>query len=135
MAVHAQTQSVPARASFLRRAIQADGALSAVSGLACLAGAGWLAAQLGLPAAAIYALGAVLLGYAVFLLAVAAREPISRRAVIAALALDVVWVLDSIVLLASGWLALTTAGWWIVVVAALLVADFGVLKYVWLRRN
>jgi hypothetical protein len=135
MAVHAQAQSVPARASLLRRAIQADGAFSVVSGLACLAGAGWLAAQLGVPAAAMYALGAVLIGYAVFLFALAAREPFSRRAVIAALTLDIVWVLDSIVLLASGWLALTTAGWWIVAVAALLVADFGALKYVGLRRN
>jgi hypothetical protein len=134
MAVHAQAQSFPARSNWLRRAIQADGACSVVSGLACLADAGWLAALLGVPVMAMYALGAVLLGYAVFLFAVAAREPINRRAVIAALALDVAWVLDSIVLLASGWLALTTAGWWIVAVTALLVVDFAVLKYVGLRR-
>lgn len=134
MAVLAQAQSLAARASLLRRAIQADGAFSILSGLGCLAGAGWLAAQLGVPPVAMYVLGAVLLGYAVFLFAVAAREPISRRAVIAALALDVVWVLDSIVLLATGWLALTTTGWWITVVVALLVADFGALKYAGLRR-
>jgi hypothetical protein len=82
-----------------------------------------------------YVLGVILLGYAGFLFAVAAREPISRRAVMAAIALDIVWVLDSVVLLASGWLALTTVGWWVIAVAALLVADFGVLKYIGLRRQ
>jgi hypothetical protein len=114
----AQAQSLPDRSAWLRRAIQADGAFSALSGVACIADAGWLAAQLGVPNVAMYVLGVVLLGYAVFLFAVAAREPISRRAVTAALALDGVWVLDSIVLLASGWLTLTTAGWWAIAVAA-----------------
>jgi hypothetical protein len=130
-----QIQSFPARASLLRRAVQADGAFSAISGVACLAGAGWLAAQLGVPAVAMYGLGAVLVGYAVFLFAVAQREPISRRAVLAAIVLDIVWVLDSILLLTGGWLAITTAGWWVIVLAALLVADFAVLKYVGLRRQ
>lgn len=131
----AQAQSLPARSSWLRRAVQADGAFSALSGAACIIDAGWLAAQLGVPSIAMVVLGVVLIGYAALLFAVAAREPISRRLVVAALALDAMWVLDSAVLLAGGWLALTPAGWWIVVVVALLVADFGVLKYIGLRRQ
>ena len=56
----AQVQSLPARSSLLRRALQADAVVSGLSGIACFADAGWLTAQLGITSADVYALGAIL---------------------------------------------------------------------------
>jgi hypothetical protein len=135
MAAQVQAHSLPARSSLLRRAMRADGIFSTAGGVACVVAAGWLAAQLGVTSLAIYALGAALLGYAAFLFAATAREPINRRAAIAAIVLNVDWVIASAVILAAGWLPLTTAGFWIAAVVALAVADFAVVQYVGLRRQ
>lgn len=131
----AQVQSLPARSSLLRRALQADAVVSGLSGIACFADAGWLTAQLGITSAAVYALGAIMLGYAAALGVVSRRDPVDRRAGIAAVVLNADWVIASVAILATGWLPLTSAGWWLVAIQAAVVAVLAEAQFVGLRRR
>lgn len=78
------------------------------------------------------AAGAVL---AVVALALASRRsPINRRLAWAAVVLDALWVLSSVVLIFSNQIPLTVAGKWAVALVADVVALFAVLQYVGIRR-
>jgi hypothetical protein len=50
------------------------------------------------------------------------------------IALNILWVIDSVVLVAAGWFALTVLGTVFVLVQALAVAIFADLEFVGLRR-
>ena len=72
--------------------------------------------------------------YGVFLLYTAAQSQISRRIATAALILDIIWVIDSAVLLIAGWLPHTSAVMWAIGLTAVAVAALGELKFFGLRR-
>jgi hypothetical protein len=48
--------------------------------------------------------------------------------------LDLIWVIDSAILLVSGWLPLTSTGMWTIGLIAVAVAVFAELKFFGLRR-
>src|SRR5262245_55366329 len=134
MATHIQSQPA-VRSTLLRRTLQADAIFSGLSGVALVAAAGPIGTLLGLNAPiALAALGVALIGYAALLFATAAKEPIDRRRAIVAAVLDVIWVVDSAIVLVSGWLPLTPTGWWIVLDVAIVVAVFAELKFMGLWR-
>jgi len=72
--------------------------------------------------------------YGVALFFLAAQQRINPKLALAVILLDVIWVIDSIVLLLSGRLPVTTTGIWIIAILALIVAGFAEVQYLGLRR-
>jgi hypothetical protein len=120
--------------TLLRRALQGDMLFSGVSGLACIAAAGPLAALTGLPGLAILITGFIVEGYAVLLFRLTARQPALRSQAYLPIVGNVMWALASWALLLTGWIPFTPAGWWIVAIQADIVAAFAVAQYLGLRR-
>jgi len=83
----------------LRRALLADAALSAIVGLLIFAGASFLADRLVLSEPLLRYSGLSLLPYAAFVAYVATREHLSRGAVWAVIALNVLWVFEGTLLM------------------------------------
>jgi hypothetical protein len=135
MATQVQTHNQTEPAGLLRHAILSNGIFCGVSGIILLLAAGPLATLLGIPAPlALRGTGFVLGCYGVALFFLAGQQRINPKLALAVILLDVIWVIDSIVLLLSGWLPLTTAGMWIIGILALIVAGFAEVQYLGLRR-
>jgi hypothetical protein len=121
--------------SFLRRVLLVDAATSGAMGLALIFSGSLLADLLQLPAALLSQTGVVLIPFAAFVGYLATREQPPRFAVWTVIALNVVWVVDSIVLLWSGWVAPNALGYAFVVAQAVAVGILAELEYVGLRRS
>ena len=136
MTTHETTQANPfARSNLLRYTLRGDAILSIATGAICLADAQPLATLLGIQSPlALEIVGAALALYGAFLFYTAAQAQLSRRIVIAAIVLDVIWVIDRAILLVAGWLPLTSAGMWAIGLIAVAVAVVAELKFFGLRR-
>ena len=121
--------------TFLRYALLADAIASGATGLLMIAGAGLLEGLLGLPALLTREAGLVLVPFVAFVALVGTRRVISRPAVQAVIALNVLWVLGSALLLASGWVAPTMLGYAFVIAQAVVVGVFAELQFIGLRRT
>ena len=121
--------------SLLRRVLQANMIFSGVSGLLLAVDAGPLSRWLGLPAAWILVVtGLGLLGFAWQLFQTAKQAPINLRQANTILLVDVAWVVGSALLLFTGWVSFSAAGWWAVLAVADMVALFAILEFVGIRR-
>jgi|SRR5918999_440397 hypothetical protein len=120
--------------ALLRFALFADALVSGATGFFAFAGAGILEGILGLPTPLLRFAGLSLLPYAAVVAYVGTRDVASRPAVWAIIAYNALWALDSILLLASGYVAPTILGVAFVVFQAAVVAAFALLQYVGLRR-
>lgn len=121
--------------SFLRRVLLADAAASGATGLLMAFGASFLEPLLGLPVALLREAGIILLPFAALLIYIATREHLSRRWVWAVVVMNVIWVMDSILLLLSGWVSPTLLGQAFVIGQALVVAVFAELEYFGVRKS
>jgi hypothetical protein len=119
----------------LRFALLADAAASGATGLMMIAGAGLLEGLLGLPTALMREAGLVLIPYVAFVAYVGTRATISRPAVQATIAMNVLWVAASIGLLMSGYVAPTVLGYAFVIFQAVVVGVFAELQLIGLRRT
>jgi hypothetical protein len=119
----------------LRQALVADAATSAACGLLMLIGAGPLSGVLGLPEMLLRIAGLVLLPYAGFIGWLGMRETISKPIAWAVVLGNALWVADSVLLLTSGWVAPTSAGYAFVIAQALVVLMYAEFQYVGLRRS
>ena len=119
----------------LRQSLLADASTSAAVGLLTLIGAGPLGHLLGLPDMLLRVSGAVLLPYAGFLAYLGLREQVHRMVVWAVVIGNGLWAADSLLLLASGWVAPTPAGYAFVIAQALAVLMYAEFQYVGLRRS
>lgn len=122
------------RDTFLRYALLADAVVSGATGLLLIAGADLLAGLLGLPVALMREAGLLLVPYVALVAFVGTREAISRPAVQAIIALNVLWVAGSIGLLTSGFVAPTMLGTAFVIAQAVAVGAFAELQFIGLRR-
>jgi hypothetical protein len=120
---------------FLRRVLLVDAAAGAAMGLLMLFGAGVLENLLNLPAALLKTAGAGLLPLAAFLAWLGTRDVPPRAAVWVVIAVNAVWVADSIYLLLSGWVSPNVAGQAFIIAQALAVAVLAELEYFGLRRS
>lgn len=120
--------------SFLRLALLADAAVSGVTGLAMMLGAGVVDGLLGVPGVLLRYAGLSLLPFAALVAFLATRENLSRPAACAVVAYNALWAVDSIVLMASGWIAPTALGYAFIAFQALVVAIFAKLQYIGLRK-
>jgi hypothetical protein len=119
----------------LRQALVADAATSAACGLLMALAAGPLSSLLGLPETLLRVAGAVLLPYAAFIGWLGLREQVQRAVVWAVVIGNALWAADSLLLLASGWVEPTRAGFAFVVAQALAVLMYAEFQYVGLRRS
>lgn len=118
----------------LRLALRLDAGASGAVGLLLLGGAPWLTTLLGLPRPLLIGAGAVCLGWALLLGALSRRGRLSASVVWAVIALNVVWVVESLALLLLGWVAPTSLGIAFVIAQALAVALFAQLQFLGLTR-
>jgi hypothetical protein len=121
--------------SFLRRVLLVDAASCAGMGLGMIAFNDLLARILQLPAQLLSEAAIVLLPFAAFLAFVASRPTPARFAVWAIIVLNVIWVVDSIVLLFTGWVAPNALGYAFVIAQAVVVAVLADLEYVGLKKS
>jgi hypothetical protein len=127
-----QSQSYP----FLRRVLQADALTSGLSGALFVLGSGAVASFLGQVAPwTIVVVGLLLLGFAAEVYYFAVKEPLNQSGVVGIIAANIVWVLGSWLLLLSGWVSFSTAGWWAVAIVADVVAVFAALQWYGLKRK
>lgn len=121
--------------SLLRRVLVVDAVSSGAIGIAMVAFSELFASLLQLPVDLINEAGIVLLPFAAFVGFVASRPEPARFAVWAIIALNAVWVIDSIVLLFTGWVAPNALGYAVVIAQAAAVLLFADLEYMGLKRS
>jgi len=121
--------------SLLRRVLIVDAVSSGAMGIAMIAFAELLANLLQLPVELISEAGIVLLPFAAFVGFVASRSEPARLAVWAIIAINIVWVVDSIVLLFTGWVAPNAFGYTVVIAQAAAVLVLADLEFMGLKRS
>jgi hypothetical protein len=119
---------------FLRTVLVADALVSGATGLLMLAGAALLEPLLQIPATLLRGAGLALLPYAAFVAMLARRDALPRAGVWAVIACNVLWAIDCVALLVTGWIDPTALGVVFVLVQAVVVAAFAELQVVGLRR-
>ena len=119
---------------FLRRVLLADAVSGLAMGAMLVLGAGALEPLLGLSVTLLREAGLVLLLIAAFVGYVGLRRALSRRMVWAVIALNALWVVDSFVLLFSGWVSPTLTGQVFIAGQAVAVAVLAELEFFGVRR-
>ncbi len=120
------------RTDLLRFALRLDAAVTAANALLYLALFSVLDGWLGVPSGLLIGAGAVLLPFAAFVARVAARP--TRAAAIGVIAVNVVWAVDSFVLLAVDAFSPTLAGQVVIAAQAVAVLGLAALQAAGLRR-
>ena len=119
----------------LRNALLLDGLLSGVTGLLLVLAAGWLGAFLELPRLLLLVAGSALLPFAALLVWLSNRAEISRQAIWAVIAVNALWVIDSLLVLVIGWVSPNLFGHAFVIAQALAVALLAELQWFGLRQS
>ncbi|MEL7938967.1 MULTISPECIES: hypothetical protein [Pseudomonas] len=119
----------------LRRSLQLDALASGATGLLLALAANPLSGLFGLPAALLMVAGIVLLPFALVLAWMANSELLSRTGVWAVIAANLLWVLESLFLLLSGWVQPSVPGCAFVIGQALAVGVLAELEFFGLRRS
>jgi hypothetical protein len=119
----------------LRFALFADVAGSGAMGLLCLLGAGVLAGPLGLPSGFLQGIGLFIVIYSPGIAWLASRPALPGWVYATIVGLNAVWVLDSLLLLVSGWVAPTGLGIAFILAQAAAVAGFAVAQWIGLRQS
>ena len=129
-----RTAATADRGALLRVALKLDALVTAGNGAAYLVAAGPLGDLLGLSPALLRGTGAFLLAFAAAVLVIGTRSTVPRAGVLAVVALNAIWALDSLAAAVTGWGSPTTAGTVWIVLQALTVAAFALLQAAGLRR-
>lgn len=119
----------------LRQALLADAATSGAFGLLLVLAGGPLAGVFGLPEPFLRIVGALLLPYAAFIGALGLRAHIATPIAWAVVIGNAAWAIASVVLLMSGWVDPTRAGYAFVILQALAVLMYAEFQFVGLRRS
>jgi hypothetical protein len=127
MKLHGQT--------LLRAALLADALASAAIGLLLTVGAEALAAPLGLPPALLRGAGLLLLPFAAFVGWLGRRAAAPRSFVVAVVAINALWTLESLALAFGPWAAPTALGVVFVTAQALAVAALGAAQAIALTQT
>lgn len=120
--------------TFLRYVLFADAATCIATGLLMTVGSGLLVGLTGLPSDLLIYAGIGLFPFAALLVYLGTCRAVSSAAVWAVIVLNVLWTLDSFLLLASGWVTPSTFGYAFVIFQAVGVGAFAALEYIGLRR-
>jgi hypothetical protein len=112
----------------LRPLLAVDAAMCLACGLVLASAAGALSGMLALPEGLLRGAGLILLPWALFLGWCASRADVPRRAILVVVAVNLLWAADSVVLLASGWVAPNGMGAAFILVQAAAAAGLAVLQ-------
>ncbi len=113
----------------LRVLLGLDGAFCLVGGVALVAGAGVLGPAMGLQVGLLRGAGLVLLPWGAFVAWCASRAVPPRPAVLAVVVLNLIWAVDSVMLLATGWVAPNGLGVGFVLAQAAMGGGIAVLQW------
>lgn len=127
--------STTAPGSLLRRALLADVVVTGGAGLLLALATGPLGDLFDLPTLLLRLAGIGLLPYTAVVFYVASRASIPRRGVWAIVGLNLLWAIDSLLLLVTGWVEPSALGVAFVVAQAPIVAAFAGIQYLGLRRS
>ncbi|KLK93203.1 membrane protein [Microvirga vignae] len=119
----------------LRQALLADATTSGAFGLLMLLVAEPLGHLLGLPEVLLRSAGAALLPYVALLVWLSLRDQMHKGLVWAVILGNILWAADSLLLLVSGWVAPTGAGYAFVIMQALVVLMYAEFQIMGLRRS
>ena len=119
----------------LRFALCLDAVVSGANGVAYLVAAGPIGDLLGLDAALLRGIGGFFVVYAAAVWFTGTRARAPRGAVLAIVAGNALWAVDSIVAAIAGWGSPTTAGTAWIVMQAVTVGAFAELQLMGLRRG
>jgi hypothetical protein len=119
---------------FLRGALAVDAIASGAMGIGLSAAPGLLAGLFSLPAALLVYVGMFLIVYAAFVAWLALRQRPASTLVWLVIIGNGIWVIASLALIASGWVAPSVLGYAFVIVQALAVGVFAELQFVGVRR-
>ena len=114
--------------ALLPLALKLDALVTGANGAAYVAAASVLDEPLGIPESTRRSVGVFLLLFAMAVWSVATRPEISRTAVLAVVAANALWVIDSLLAVAFDWGSPTTAGAVWIVLQALVVLGFAALQ-------
>ncbi|WP_338664277.1 hypothetical protein VQH23_03745 [Pararoseomonas sp. SCSIO 73927] len=120
--------------SLLRNALLLDAVASGATGALALLAAGPLSALTQLPPGLLGGAGAVLLPYAAFVLWLGLRAAPPRRLVLAVVAINALWAVESGLVLTLGWVHPNALGAAFVLAQGVVVAAFGGLQWAALRN-
>lgn len=123
------------RSQFLRRVLWTDALASAASVVLVLVGAAWLEPLLGLPQIFLRNAALILIPFVALEIFTATRAPLSRELVWAVIAINLIWVIESVAVLFTREPNPTGFGYALIVVQALVVAVLAELEYLGLRRS
>lgn len=115
--------------------LKLDAVATGAVGVLSLAAGPALDGLLGIPLSLLITVGVFLIAYAAAIWIVATRRRVSRLAAWTAVAINVVYAVDAIVVAAAGWFALSTLGTAFVVFQAVAVALFATAQFYALRRS
>lgn len=118
-----------------RLALRLDGAVSGAAGLITLALSGWLATQIGAPAATVMAVGVFLVAYALTLLQLARAASAPPWLMWSVVIGNGIWVAASIALAFSTLITPTTLGLVLLIGQAVAVLGFAELQFIGARRS
>jgi hypothetical protein len=120
--------------NFLRFVLFADAATCAACGGLLSLGGGFLQNLLGLPLPLMFYAGLSLFPFAAFLIYAATRKSISKPAIWAIIGLNILWTIDSFLLLVSGYVEPTVFGYVFVIFQAVGVLMFADLEFIGLKK-
>ncbi len=137
MATQARTAARAKRTDggrFFRNVLRTDGVVCMLLGLATAIESAWLPGIMGTGTTALYIeLGIVLAAVGAFLAWLSTRT-VGRSTMLAVLILTTLTALDGIILMLSGWVALTTVGFWIIAAITDITAIMAIAYYLGFRR-
>ena len=119
---------------FLRLVLIADAVATAATGVLLVAASVPLERWLQIPASLLFYSGLVLLPYAAFVAYLAGQPRVPRAAVWAVVVCNAAWAIDSVLLLATGWITPSAFGYAFVIAQAVVVLVFCELQFSGLRR-
>lgn len=120
--------------SYLKKVLIADAAISGAAAVAMMAGSTFLPALLGLPAELLLWAGVALIPFVAGLVLVIRQREIAPGVVVAIIAINIAWVVASLVVAFGPVFAPTLFGKVFVVAQAAVVALFAELQIIGLRR-
>lgn len=118
----------------LRLALVLDGIATGATGLLFVALMSVLDSVFGVPATYLLEVGLFFIAYGVVVLWIGTRDEINGKAATAVAVVNLLWTVDSAVILAAGFLDLTTLGTLTVVGLAAVTAVFGAAQLTGVRR-
>lgn len=120
--------------NFLRYVLFADSLTCIACGLSLSVGGTFLQSVFGLPVELMLYAGLSLLPFAAFLIFAATRKSISKTLIWLIVGLNLLWTIDSFLLIFSGYVAPTTFGYIFVAFQAVGVGAFAALEFIGLRK-